>query len=134
MGKGKFSLFLGALLGATFGLLFAPTKGKEFREKLKKEREKGGSGFDTVKSHAEKMHSDIAGSIQQITKCKKFKQITNKAKEQLEEVSGIKGEDLTHLKDAAKEKIKSAKSEINHRKEQLEKVGKKVIDALKKAK
>lgn len=64
--KGK-SLLFGLLSGAIFGVLFAPKSGKKIREELKKEREKGGTGLDTLKASFLEMGSDVLESIDQMT-------------------------------------------------------------------
>lgn len=46
--KGKGILF-GLLSGTVLGVLFAPEKGKKLRDKVKKEVDDGGSGFETLK-------------------------------------------------------------------------------------
>ena len=63
--KGKGILF-GLLSGAIFGALFAPESGKKIREKFKKEREKGGSGMDTLKNSLMDMGSDVLESMEEM--------------------------------------------------------------------
>ncbi len=43
------NILLGLVAGAGLGVLFAPKTGKELREKIKKEREEGGTGFEELK-------------------------------------------------------------------------------------
>lgn len=47
------NLVVGLLAGASFGLLFAPKKGKELREKIKKEINEGGVGIGEFKEAIE---------------------------------------------------------------------------------
>ncbi len=42
------SLFLGIVAGASLGMLFAPKAGKDLRDKMKKERDDGGSGLNSL--------------------------------------------------------------------------------------
>lgn len=62
--KGKGLLF-GLLSGALLGVLFAPESGKKMREKLKKEREEGGTGISTLKDSLVEMGTDVLDSIEQ---------------------------------------------------------------------
>lgn len=113
MARGKISLILGALAGATLGLLFAPTRGKEFRELIKKERKKGGSGFDSVKKHAQKIQEDMLGSIDELKKNKTYAQIKEKTQSTIEDVTGLAAKDVKAFKNRASGNLKKAKKKLN---------------------
>lgn len=57
--KGIFALAIGIAAGAATGVLFSPTSGKKFRDKLKKEVQKGGFGKDSIYSHFKGLAEEI---------------------------------------------------------------------------
>ena len=80
--KGRLSLLFGVVAGTVTGLLFAPTKGKELREKIAKERESGGVGHKSVAKELGKMGDDIgkmAKEVAQSEEAKHFWQETKSA-------------------------------------------------------
>jgi gas vesicle protein len=58
-------LLFGVIVGTLFGVLFAPRKGKEVRDKLKKELKKGGLGTETLKENFVEMGQDVAKTAQE---------------------------------------------------------------------
>lgn len=61
--KGK-SLLFGLLSGTVLGVLFAPKSGKELRAKLTKERDAGGTGFDTITDSVVGMGKEMWSGIE----------------------------------------------------------------------
>ncbi len=59
MGKHRSGLFLGILAGTALGILFAPKKGKELRESIKKERRSGGYGLESIKDGFVEMGKEV---------------------------------------------------------------------------
>ncbi|MFH1387261.1 MAG: YtxH domain-containing protein [bacterium] len=62
MGKIMKSLTIGGLVGFVAGLLFAPQKGEENRQKLKEAVEKGKEKFNELKDEINKKGKDCCGS------------------------------------------------------------------------
>lgn len=85
--KGKISLMLGVAAGALTGLLFAPTKGKELREKISKERQGGGLGHKAIAAELAKMADEIAVMAQDVAKSEEAKQFWKKTTDTVDEIS-----------------------------------------------
>ncbi len=56
----------GAILGAIFGLAFAPKKGSELRKEIKSELDKGGNGSETLQKNAQIIGEDISQTTQEL--------------------------------------------------------------------
>lgn len=85
--KGKISLMLGVAAGALTGLLFAPTKGKELREKISKEREDGGLGHKAIATELARMADEITAMAQDVAKSEEAKQFWKKTTDTVDELS-----------------------------------------------
>ncbi len=73
--RGKLALFVGLAAGVATGVLFTPKSGKKFRDKLKKEIDKGTLNKDSLFSHFKTLANDIKLSAQ-----KKISETESKAK------------------------------------------------------
>ncbi|MBA4337149.1 hypothetical protein C0416_05275 [bacterium] len=62
MGKHRSGLLLGVIAGTALGILFAPKKGKELREAIKKERREGGYGIESIKDGFVEMGKEVVTS------------------------------------------------------------------------
>ncbi|KKP36996.1 hypothetical protein A2483_02720 [Candidatus Peregrinibacteria bacterium RIFOXYC2_FULL_33_13] len=111
MSKKKLSLLIGAAAGAVLGMMFAPTKGKELREKIKKAREKGDSGIDVIKDHAKKVQNELVDTYNKVKENPTTKKLTAKVKKTFDDLATLSEEDFDNLKEE-KEKVKPAKSKI----------------------
>lgn len=81
MSKNGSNLLLGIVTGTVLGILFAPKKGKELREEIKKERKKGGVGFDTIKEGFISMGQEMAGSAKTVYEMEEVQRGLDKAKD-----------------------------------------------------
>lgn len=112
----------GAVLGAIFGLAFAPKKGSELRKEIKTELDKGGNGSEALKKNVQIMGEDISQTTQDIYNDptvqkhiregkKEGEKLFNKAKKNLENSAGeiIENTKKT-LIDKSKEFIKKTKT------------------------
>lgn len=81
MSKHGSGLFWGLLAGTVLGILFAPTKGKNLREAIKREREEGGIGFDSVKKGFVGMGREMADSARTVYESEEVQEKITQAKE-----------------------------------------------------
>ncbi len=84
MCKGIKALFAGLLAGATLGILFAPKKGKDLRQGLRKEIDEGGTGLKTFRSTCCDMREDMEETAkdvaEEVKKSPKYKKGKRKVK------------------------------------------------------
>jgi gas vesicle protein len=125
--NGKF--VVGAVLGALFGLAFAPKKGSELRKELKEEIDKGGHGEKTAKKNAAIMGRDIAETAQETYQNPAVqKQLEKGKKEALKLVDQAKDK----LQESSEEWVKMAREKIVEGEKKVEKEYAKAFDTLKK--
>jgi gas vesicle protein len=66
MGKNKSGLFFGVVMGTLLGVLFAPRKGKDLRDKVSREIKGGGLGVKTLGNNFQAMGRDIADTAHEV--------------------------------------------------------------------
>jgi gas vesicle protein len=126
--NGKF--LFGAIIGALFGLAFAPKKGSELRKELKSELEKGGHGEKTLQKNASLMGEDITETAQEVYQDPMVqKQIAHGKKEAAKLVEKAK----KNIQDNGEEWVQIARDKIMEGKKVLEKEAVKAFDTLKKS-
>src|SRR3989338_9558386 len=84
---GKISLLLGVLTGTLTGLLFAPTKGKQLRENIAKERKSGGVGYKAVGNELSHMADDISTIVKKVAHSEEAKAFWEKTNQKVHEIS-----------------------------------------------
>lgn len=108
MGKHRSGLFLGIIAGTALGILFAPKKGKELRESIKKEREEGGYGFESIKDGFVDMGKEV------ITTAKTAYE-SDTVQEQIGKAKNVAGEMAEEGKKRAKKTVKKATTKAKKR-------------------
>ncbi len=82
MFKALKALFAGLLAGTAVGILFAPKKGADTRNKIRSEIKHGGTGFSAVKETLEGVGKDLSGSCKECVEDKRVKKYTKMAKDE----------------------------------------------------
>ncbi|MFC1656296.1 YtxH domain-containing protein [Patescibacteria group bacterium] len=81
MSKRGSGLFWGLLAGTALGILFAPKKGKKLREAIKRERDEGGMGLDSVKEGFVSMGREIADTARTAYESEEVQEKISQARE-----------------------------------------------------
>ncbi len=137
--KGLKSLITGALAGVTLGVLFAPDKGKNTRDKIHKEVKEGGSGLNSVKSSLSEMGDDMKETYNDVAQNEKVQQATKKVAEYARLAKDktdqwIKENVPADKRAEVKKAVKKLKTEAKKAKKKTDKAVKKVKKEVKKAK
>ena len=106
MGKHRSGLLFGVLAGTVLGILFAPKKGKELREQIKRERDEGGLGVDALKEGFVGMGKDMAGTAKDVYESETVQDNLSRAKVKAKEYADMGKEKMG---EAAHDAIKHAK-------------------------
>jgi gas vesicle protein len=122
-------LLLGAILGALFGLAFAPKKGSELRKEIKSELEKGGHGEKTAQKAARAIGQDVADTAKEVYNDPAVQKHLEKGKK---EAHKMVNQAKDKIQETGEEWVNMARTKIEEGKKQLEKEGSKAFDTLKK--
>lgn len=80
MGKHRSGLLFGLIAGTVLGILFAPKKGKQLREDIKRERSEGGYGLDSIKEGFVDMGREMMSSAKTTYESEDVQEGLSKAK------------------------------------------------------
>lgn len=84
---GKLGWFLGLVFGALFGVLFAPRKGKELRDKMKADRKRGRLGIAPLSDDMMQLGQEIAQIAKDIYYSEHVSSIVEKGRKQMKKIS-----------------------------------------------
>ncbi|MCD6109739.1 YtxH domain-containing protein [bacterium] len=128
MSKNHSGLFLGIIAGTALGILFAPKKGKELRESIKKERREGGYGFESIKDGFVEMGQEVITTAKMAYDSDPVQEQIDKAKQVAEEkFQEGKKQARKAVKKATKKVAKKAKTTAKRAKKKVGKFTKKKI-------
>lgn len=105
MGKHRSGLLLGVIAGTALGILFAPKKGKELRESIKKERREGGYGLESIKDGFVEMGKEVVSTA-------KTAYESDTVQEQIGKAKVAAGEMAEEGKKRAKKAVKKATTKV----------------------
>lgn len=136
MKKGPLGWLFGIITGTLVGVLFAPKKGEEMRKSIKKEREKGGVGIDSLKTAYQGLGKEIAASAKGTYQSPKVQKVVRKAKKGLKEVEEstrvLIHEGMQQMEELADDMKKKGKKALDKTVKEVKKVVKKETTKLKK--
>ena len=131
MGKRISGIFWGIITGTLLGILFAPKKGKDLRDSIKKERDKGGHGLDAVKKGFIGMGKDLKDTAEEVYESPEVQEQVGRLKRK---ASGY----VDQVKDECEECVGDIKSkagkEVNKAKRKVKKATTKAKKSLNNAK
>jgi gas vesicle protein len=132
--KGLKGLLFGVIAGTALGVLCAPQKGKDVRDKFKSEFGKGGTGLETLKEVAksfgtdvEKLSKSLYDEFADTKTYKQAKKYTDKATKEATKFlkENVPAEDLKKAKKVYGKAKKTVKKATTKAKKAIKKVSKK---------
>ncbi|MEK9132336.1 MAG: YtxH domain-containing protein [Patescibacteria group bacterium] len=92
---GKLGLIFGLLFGALFGVLFAPRAGKELRQKIKNDRQKGRLGIAPLSDDLKDVGLEIASVAKDIYESEEVQDIVEKGRRGVKRLSDNLVDEIT---------------------------------------
>jgi len=131
MGKKRSGLFFGIITGTLLGILFAPKKGKELRNAIKKERSMGGHGLDAVKNGFIGMGGEIKDTAEEVYENPEFQEHVDNVKSKTSKYAKKYKREAQKMADRLKKGCEDCGDEV--KKKVKKKVSKAKVSAKKKA-
>jgi len=132
MRKGSCGWIFGLLFGTLLGVLFAPKKGEQLRDNIRKERAKGGSGISAIKNAYLNMGDDIADTAKDVYTSDDVQEVVGKAKNKAKEAKEKAKELADYIAEESDGAVKEIKKHAKKVQKKAEKAAKKVHKTVKK--
>lgn len=139
---GRFGLLLGLVCGTLFGVLFAPNKGKDLRDRMKADRAKGKHGLTPLGDDIKHLGKQIASLAQDLYETDSVQEVVEKGRKKVkklhdslvDEVADFHYSKINPMRREVNTKVSFVKTEIKRGKRAVKAARKKAKQAVNKAK
>ncbi|MFA4891348.1 MAG: hypothetical protein WC604_03275 [Candidatus Gracilibacteria bacterium] len=127
------SLLAGLALGGLIGMLFAPKKGSELRESIKKDIDDGNYGLNAFKDAFTGMGKDMGGFVSNVAQHEEVKEYLLKGKRAAQDVQDRAVLWLEANYGITETDLKKAKKQVEKKTQKAKLIAKKTIEQATKA-
>lgn len=137
MAYGRIGWFIGLVVGAVAGLLFAPREGKKLREQIKSDRKRGNLGIAPLKDDMKKLGEELAGLAVGFYESEPVQDIVEIGREKMQDISrdivqnahDFHAQRLKPIQEEMEEKVDFMKSKVDEGKSTVKKTMKNVNES-----
>jgi gas vesicle protein len=132
---GKIGWLAGLIFGALFGVLFAPEKGKDLRQRIRTDRKKGGLGLAPLKRDMQHLGKELAGIARDIYQSGQIKELIELGRGKMKNLSDDFVDEVADFHTTRIQQMNEAKKKllrVKRKAGESVKVGKKAVNEIKK--